>query len=544
MSNEGVVRERRNLRDKPLNVSNVSQAGVSPGVLIFLMAVIAAVAAILIGIDATNRGPGEVAISGESEPKKDDGAAELFVALGEGGEVIDLSGGKVTGPLVERIGPADARPSGGPDSVALVAVRASAQVSEMLNLAKELGGEEDYPKEFLQGSALKEAADQALQIGSFDQATSLYERASQQLGKIAFEGVVASYRDEIEANGLSSLAETPTPRWLESEAQIKSARENIAQGNIEAGIGLIQLLRQKLPDLRQNTIDTWIASARAAAQNDQKLVAAGFYRRVLRLDNSIKEARDFLGTEVYTPGFVVENKIGMQFAFIPPNTFLQGSPELEAFRDEDEDQHEVTITEGFFIGVHEVTQREWVAVMGGNPELAGGNSFLEGDNLPITNVSWNEAVQFCERLGALDGKSYRLPTESEWELATRGGTTGPFSIGEGQITTQIANIYEFPPANKPGPVPVGTAGPANSFGLYDVHGNVWEWVADAYGPYPTSPVVDPQGPAAGPSATRVLRGGSYIDNAAVARSANRWDFPPQESNQFIGFRVLLELGSF
>jgi uncharacterized protein (TIGR02996 family) len=229
------------------------------------------------------------------------------------------------------------------------------------------------------------------------------------------------------------------------------------------------------------------------------------------------------------------NSIGMKFAWVPPGTFLMGSPENEVHREPDETQHEVTLTEGFYMGVHLVTREQWLEMMW------PPSQFKEGKNLPVQGVSWEDCQEFCRRLKARTNGPYRLPTEAEWEFACRGGTTTPFFFGE-FISTDEANYdgnYMYVRSWDQGvfrgrPMPVGTF-PANAWGLCDTHGNLWEWVGDWYGAYPRSPVVDPKGPDTGE--THVARGGSWQTGPAACRSAARYaeaSFVGQETG---GFRV-------
>jgi len=199
------------------------------------------------------------------------------------------------------------------------------------------------------------------------------------------------------------------------------------------------------------------------------------------------------------------NSIGMKLVLIPPGEFMMGSPADEKRRGVDEPQHRVKITKGFYMGATEVTQAQWQKVMGNNP------SYFEGDNLPVEQVSWDNAVDFCRKLSATEGKTYRLPTEAEWEYACRAGSTGPYA-GNGKL-----DDMGWHGGNSGGKThPVGTK-QANAWGLYDMHGNVWEWCADWYGVdyYRQSPVSDPEGPNQGaplrwaPQGARVVRGGSW-----------------------------------
>ena len=237
------------------------------------------------------------------------------------------------------------------------------------------------------------------------------------------------------------------------------------------------------------------------------------------------------------PGEIVTNSLGMKFAWIPPGTFLMGSPPNEPERSDDETQHRVTLTKGFWMGVHQVTQAQWQAVMGGNPSNFKGES-----NLPVENVSWDECVAFCEALGHKDSKTYRLPTEAEWEYACRAGATTPFHFGD-TISVDQANYdsnYTYG-ADKKGihrqkTTPVGSF-PPNTWGLYDMHGNVWEWCQDWYGPYPEEDLKDPQWFVGGDR--RVCRGGSWGNIPGDCRSAFRIWYAPAYRYYYLGCRVAL-----
>ena len=255
------------------------------------------------------------------------------------------------------------------------------------------------------------------------------------------------------------------------------------------------------------------------------------------------------------PGEIITNSLGMSFAWIPPGSFMMGSPKSEADRSNDETQHQVTLTKGFYMGVHPVTQEQWQAVMGNNPShFKAGNEqvswlmrwFKQGsqkkpeENLPVEQVSWEDCQEFLKRLRDQDKKPYRLPTEAEWEYACRAGTTTPFYFGP-TISTDQANYdgnYTYGSGKKgvyrEKTTPVGTF-PKNAWGLHDMHGNVWEWCQDWYGDYTTSAVVDPQGPNSGES--RVLRGGSWFNYPDYCRAAFRYWHEPGFRYKLIGLRV-------
>jgi formylglycine-generating enzyme required for sulfatase activity len=244
----------------------------------------------------------------------------------------------------------------------------------------------------------------------------------------------------------------------------------------------------------------------------------------------------------------------MTLVRMPPGKFVMGSPETERHRVKDETQHEVAITRPFFISIHEVTQGQYYAVMGNNPsyynENGAGKSRVKGletENHPVERVTWHDAMAFCKKLGDKEKKTYRLPTEAEWEYACRAGTKTVFHTGN-DFNGNLANInglgYASYGKEEAGPfyrrtVPVGEYR-ANRFGLYDMHGNVQEWCADWYAAdyYKKSPKSDPQGPEKG--IERVLRGGAWPSSAKACRCAARYHLAPDEKNYSTGFRVVME----
>jgi len=205
--------------------------------------------------------------------------------------------------------------------------------------------------------------------------------------------------------------------------------------------------------------------------------------------------------------------------WIPPGEFMMGSTVSEPERNEDETQHRVVLTQGFWLGETACTQALWQAVMGDTPGR------IKGDDRPVASVSWQDCQAFIAKLNAdVAGLDLLLPTEAQWEYACRAGTTTPFHFGDA-ISTDLANFNgNFPYNNGPSgenraqTVPVKTF-PCNVWGLYEMHGNVWEWCADRHGPYPQKTVVDPGGPEEGEA--RVLRGGSWFGYGRFLRSAVR-----------------------
>ncbi|MBR0237028.1 MAG: SUMF1/EgtB/PvdO family nonheme iron enzyme [Thermoguttaceae bacterium] len=214
---------------------------------------------------------------------------------------------------------------------------------------------------------------------------------------------------------------------------------------------------------------------------------------------------------------------GVEFAFIwcPAGTFMMGSPSSESGRDNDETQHQVTLTKGFWMMETEVTQKQWKAVMGNNP------SNFKGDDLPVESVSWNDCQEFCKKCTQL-GLPVQLPTEAQWEYACRAGTTGAYSGNLDEMAWYWDNSNKTTHS-------VGTKKP-NAWGLYDMHGNVWEWCQDWKADYPSGSVTDPAGPSSG--SVRVIRGGSWCYIARFCRSAIRYSSAPDNRDDLLGFRCV------
>jgi formylglycine-generating enzyme required for sulfatase activity len=229
--------------------------------------------------------------------------------------------------------------------------------------------------------------------------------------------------------------------------------------------------------------------------------------------------------------------------FIPPGTFRMGSPTNEVDREANEGpQTAVTISKGFWMGKYEVTQGEYLAVIGSNP-----SNFTGDTNRPVDSVSWINATNYCGKLTLQERASgriatnsmYRLATEAEWEYACRAWTSTRFSYGDDPGYTSATNYAWYDADSGSTTHPVGQMLP-NPWGLYDMHGNLSEWCQDLYGPYPGGITLDPQGPATG--ATRVTRGGLWLRPASLCRSARRAGNPPDFMLDGAGFRVVLAPG--
>jgi formylglycine-generating enzyme required for sulfatase activity len=229
--------------------------------------------------------------------------------------------------------------------------------------------------------------------------------------------------------------------------------------------------------------------------------------------------------------------------WIAPGTFTMGSPTNEMGRYSIEGpQTQVTLTMGFWMRKCVTLQQEYLAVTGTNPSLHEGST-----NLPVERVTWYEATNFCGALTVSEraagrlptGYVYRLPTEAEWEYACRAGTATRFSFGDDVSYTQLGDYawYSFNSGDTSHPVGLKQSNP---WGLYDMHGNVWEWCLDWFGTYPGGSVTDPRGPARGSS--RVFRGGSYYQEGANCRSATRDYYSPDTPFDDVGFRAVLAPG--
>ncbi|MEE3371779.1 MAG: SUMF1/EgtB/PvdO family nonheme iron enzyme [Planctomycetota bacterium] len=286
------------------------------------------------------------------------------------------------------------------------------------------------------------------------------------------------------------------------------------EGNVAEGDGLVEVAavgRAGDVETPSVSVQGGIASAPFSAQQ-----AAGYQQA---------------WADAFKVPVALTNSIGLKLRLVPAGKFLMGSALDVADRGQDESQHEVVLSTPYYLGVYEVTQGQYEQVMGKN------DSKFRGPDRPVEQVSWNDAVSFCERLSALPaekaaGHVYRLPTEAEWEYACRAGTVTPYNAGESIGDLSDAAWFN---GNAEATQPVGQKNP-NAFGLFDMAGNVWEWCQDRYGPYANEQARDPQGPLSG--SERVNRGGSWINLPQVCRSARRSRFSAERSYTVLGFRVL------
>ena len=288
------------------------------------------------------------------------------------------------------------------------------------------------------------------------------------------------------------------------------------------------------------------ATAEGRLPSGLSSVEGASYRSVEGLAAGSKEAQDRQREAVEATGLPLEVECkltGMRFRLIPAGEFVLGgdmSPSeivshyggREEWYTNEGPQRTVRITKPFYMGIYEVTQAQYQAVMGGNPSL------FKGNDLPVERVSWEDATEFCRRMSQLTGLTIALPTEAQWEYACRAGTTTPFYFGSN--ANQLGEYAWYSDNSGRKTHPVGQRRP-NAWCLYDMHGNVWEWCADWYEDSYSGPAaVDPQGPQSG--ADRVRRGGSWNGNDRSCRSASRrWGYPGRTDNN-LGLRVVVSGG--
>ena len=237
-----------------------------------------------------------------------------------------------------------------------------------------------------------------------------------------------------------------------------------------------------------------------------------------------------------TPQHWVHPASNITFALLPAGEFVMGSPDSEAGHLPDETRHRVRVSRPFYLSIHEVTRRQWTTVMPVEPLGISDGS----EDSPVVNVNWFEVRDFVDRMNQLGPERFRLPTEAEWEYACRGGSVTPYSTGETLSTDQANYDGRFPLPGQPQGTArgklasVGTF-PPNAWGLFDMHGNAWEWTSDAYCPY-GGDATDPRATCDAP--LMVIRGGSWRLNADSARCALRYTHKPEDRGDSLGFRLV------
>lgn len=336
-------------------------------------------------------------------------------------------------------------------------------------------------------------------------------------------------------------------RWAAASAlaRVAALKEALKYG--EAGLELVMLgLEDESRQVQYAAFSLLAAQDSPSVKQRLRNYLPWFEFEVVTVDAQGRETNRYRNQAQYFSEDL-GNGIFLDMVSIPGGTFLMGSPDTEAQRsDKESPQHSVTV-QPFYLGKFPVTQKQWKAVAA-LPQvrypLKPDPSHFKGDNLPVEQVSWYEAVEFCERLSKKTGRTYRLPSEAEWEYACRAGTTTPFHFGE-TITSDLANyngigIYgsESKGICRKETTSVGSFQVANAFGLYDTHGNIWEWCADCWHNNYNDAPSDGRAWLEYYIISPLMRGGSWDSNPGYCRAASRYPYYPGIRLYHLGFRVV------
>ena len=334
------------------------------------------------------------------------------------------------------------------------------------------------------------------------------------------------------ATGYLTPAQAATLIAAGSEVVVRRAQEAEQRRIQEVERRAREAEQRRIQEVERRRIQE-VERRRAEAAEQQRRAQEAEQRRIQEVERRRAEAaeqqRRAQEAERQREANELVNTIGMEFVRIEAGTFQMGSPARRTGRAEAGDLHTVRISQPFYLGKYEVTQGQWRAVLGDNPA-----HFTDcGDICPVENVSWEDARAFIRELNLREGvRTYRLPTEAEWEYATRAGTRTAYSFGN--AVSRLGAYGWYSGNSEKRTHPVGEKRP-NAWGLYDLHGNVWEWVTDWYGDYPSDRVTNPRGPSAGTS--RVTRGGSWNHTALNCRAGTRAVGPPRHRSSYVGFRL-------
>jgi formylglycine-generating enzyme required for sulfatase activity/predicted Ser/Thr protein kinase len=304
---------------------------------------------------------------------------------------------------------------------------------------------------------------------------------------------------------------------------------------------LVTMLAGRRPQQMPKRQNIAVSAKRLALPSGLIEVSNAQYAPLEGLAPGSAEAQDRQRQAVEQLGLPLEVKAiktGIVFRLIPAGTFVMGSPDEEENRRDNEVQHTVTLTRPFYCGKYQVTQPQWAQVMETNPS----NSENGGQDAPVEQVSWDDCQSFVKKLCLMDGvpkATYRLLTEAEWEYACRAGSTRSYCFGDDD--SGLGDYAWYYDNSGSQTHPVGQQN-ANAWGLYDMHGNVWEWCQDWHGDYASRSVVDPRGPASG--VYRVVRGGSYIDGADECRSESRDGTLDDCCHKHLGLRLARTVPSY
>ena len=383
---------------------------------------------------------------------------------------------------------------------------------------------------------------------------------------VAFQGLGAAARSRDAAQGLAALqnrldmAVTEQQEATQQLAQVAD-RVNTAVQGVEESRAALDTLRQGMDDrlaALQSQLEPAVAGqqseARRLGQLEEQVFTAitrqqaatqrvtDLAEQVESVTQGLEEARDELATvreemaalaaaspapeAVVEPSETWTNDLQMTFVLIPAGSFEMGS---ESGDDDERPVRSMHIDEPFYISQFEVTQAQWFSVMESDP-----SQFSDDDNRPVENVSWEDAQAFIDKLNATEpGATYRLPTEAEWEYAARAGSTTAYAFGDDTAELDAHAWYVDNSGNTTHPVGEKQA---NAWGAHAMHGGVWEWVHDRYGPYPSD--ADSDSPDPPPGLRRVIRGGSWLSPAEDCRAASRSHAHPSFRGANVGFRLV------
>jgi len=331
--------------------------------------------------------------------------------------------------------------------------------------------------------------------------------------------------------GFSNILTSTTLNSSHNGVILVSGNTTLSLPSASGNIG-IQFTIKKI-DTSSSTVTI---SGTIDGESNPQLTEQNSYITIISNGNAWYKVGEYVATETSSADQTyISNSLGMTFRLIPAGTFVMGSPSDELGRDtDDETQYSVTISESFYIQTTEVTQGQWKDVMGNNPSHYDSC----GLNCPVDKVSWEDAQTFIATLNAMGEGSYTFPTEAQWEYAARAGSNKAFANGGISDTTTDSNldVMGWCDDSNSGSTPHAVAQKQpNAWGLYDMHGNVYEWCQDWYGTYPDISVTDPGGASSG--SNRVIRGGYWGNPAENCRSANRNSESPGNSSYNIGLRL-------
>ena len=380
-----------------------------------------------------------------------------------------------------------------------------------------------YSQALLYKQRASQSKDLDKQFTAWQEVIRLYQEALFKLNKSLYDESYVKVKGDL----LKSLGH---PDWQELMELQKQAESFNAGKQFELGANAYSKANQKLvsiSELLKKHLETMVESS---SKSGDTASAQSYLKSLLQLKPELALTKGFVG-------HVHQNNIGMRFSFLSAGAYLMGSAANDSQKEYDELQHKVKFTRGFYMAQTEVTVAQWRKVMGDSDA-----SKSQKASHPMVNVSWEEAVTFCQKLSKIHGLTYRLPTEAEWEYACKAGEIQRYSTGD-DLDTRSFNVKE---SGHAGTWEAGRNGASNQWGLFDMHGNVWEWCSDWSAPYDPSKNVNPTGISEEQAAeeeyeSRVVRGGSWADSKVKARSANRWEYSPYVRSELIGFRILLEL---